>query len=326
MHTKYKYLVTFIIILSLFSLPGILTAQESDFGIISNKTYLWFNNHKTKLSETAKPIVQVPPLCGKKRRNLGHDLPLPFGTGANFYYYKQYYLANDLQLTNDTTGITAVGEADVQNSTSSEIRLTFKPDIWLLPFLNVYGIIGYSQSTTNPDFEVPQVTIKDIPNIGDIILDTVVKISDELVYYGPTYGGGVTVSSGFKSFFFILDYHYSITKPKDLEDKLESHNFSAKIGVLLGKNKNAVKGSFWLGTMFINDNHRFTGEVDVKDILPELEILFGKKATYSGTVNAKQYWNLVIGGSVMVNKHHIVAIEAGYFKREQVSVSYGYRF
>jgi len=124
----------------------------------------------------------------------------------------------------------------------------------------------------------------------------------------------------------VLDYHYTVTRPRDLEDKLESHNFSGKIGVLLGKNKSVVKGAFWFGAMYINDNHRFTGKVDTKDILEGLELVFGTKSTYSGTVNAKQYWNLVAGGSVVLNKHHIVAIEAGFYKREQFKVSYGFRF
>jgi len=147
-----------------------------------------------------------------------------------------------------------------------------------------------------------------------------------LGYYGSVFGAGASISSGYKNFFFVLDYHYTVTRPRDLEDKLESHNFSGKIGVLLGKNKSVVKGAFWFGAMYINDNHRFTGKVDTKDILEGLELVFGTKSTYSGTVNAKQYWNLVVGGSVMVNKHHIVSVEAGFYTREQFSVSYGFRF
>ncbi len=333
MHIKYKYIVAFIIILSLFSLPLILSAQQTDFGIIPNKTYLWFNNDNADLSEKAKPLVQIPPLCGKKRRDMGHDLAMPFGVTADYHYYKQYYLANDLQLIFDSTGLKAVGEAAIQNSTVSEKRLIFRPDVWILPFLNIYGIAGYTQNITNPNFDVHEVTIL-APSTHDgvikydtlITLNDTVKINDELGYYGSVYGVGASISSGYKNFFFVLDYHYTVTKPRDLEDKLESHNFSGKIGVLLGKNKSAVKGAFWFGTMFINDNHRFTGKVDTKEILEGLELIFGEKATYSGTVNAKQYWNLVVGGSVIVNKHHIVAIEAGFYKREQFSVSYGFRF
>lgn len=322
MHRKQTYIPIILLIIASFVSTARLASQDSDYGIISQKTYWWFNNSGPKqLKENAKPVVQIPPICGKKKRKLGNDIALPFGIGANFLYYKQAYHADDLKLVSDSTGITAVGEANVQNSTSSQMKLTVRPDIWLLPFLNVYGIFGYSRSVTSPNVEIPSVTIG-----GILVIDTVVSISDELVYFGPTYGGGATISSGFKRIVFILDYHYAVTKPKDLENKLESHTFSAKVGVLLGKNQNKVKGSLWAGTSYMNDNHQFTGEVDVKDILPGYEIIFGEKATYSGSVTAKQPWNFVIGGSMLINKHHIFAVELGYFKREQVSVNYSFRF
>lgn len=321
-----KRIFPFFLVLILF-LPAAMVAQNSDLGLIPEKSYLWFNNNgRSDLKEKAHPLVQVPPVCGKKRRAEGFDLALPFGTGANFFYFNQSYTADDLKLVSDSIpDIYATGVATVQNSTSGEMRVTFRPDIWLLPFLNVYGMIGYSQNNTRPKFEVPKVHI--VLPIGEFDVDTAnVIIDDELVYYGTTYGGGATVSSGYKSFFFALDYHYVATKIKDLSEKLESHNFSGKIGLLLGKNKNKVKGAFWFGGMYIINNHRFTGKVDVKEILPGFELLAGKQATYSGTVHAKQPWNLIIGGSVMVNKHHILAVEAGYFKREQISVTYGFRF
>lgn len=328
MHTTRNFKVIFLFLMTgIFSFS--LFSQESDFGIIPKKSYLWFDgSSKVSLKEKAEPVVQIPPICGKKRRKQGYDLSLPIGTGANFFYFNQYYTADDLKLVSDSVPeIYATGVASVQNSTSGEIRVTFRPDVWILPFLNVYGMVGYSQSTTRPNFEVPTVTIVFPEPIGELEIDTAdVIIDDELIYYGPTYGGGVTVSSGYGSFFFVFDYHYMFTKPKDLTDKVESHSFSGKAGVLLGKNRDNVKGSFWLGAMFVNDNHRFSGQVDVKDILPGFEVIVGHKATYSGTVHAKQPWNFIAGGSVIINKHHILALEAGYFKREQLSVTYGFRF
>ena len=71
-------------------------------------------------------------------------------------------------------------------------------------------LFGYSRSVTIPSFEVPAVTIKNLPIVGEIELDTTVAIKDELVFYGPTYGGGATVSAGVNGFFFILDYNFTV--------------------------------------------------------------------------------------------------------------------
>jgi len=307
--------------------------QNSDYGIIPDKTFIWFGTRNAdSLTENAKPIVQLPPACGKKRRGLGHDLSLPFGTGISFEYFKQFYDATDLQLSNDSIGIVASGQANIQNSYKQEIKAIFRPDVWVLPILNVYGLVGYSRSTTIPSFEVPQVTINDVPGFGDIVIEDTVKIEDELISMGPVYGGGVYISAGYKSFFFVGDYHYTMTLANDYDQRLESHSLNIKAGILLGKNTKKVKGSFWIGGRFINDTHKFTGEVDVKEVFPEiedlpiLEILFGEKATYSGKLTPKQKWNVVAGGSITIDKHHVVAVEAGYFKREQLSVFYGFRF
>ena len=311
----------------LFALSGNGFAQLSDLGIVPNKTYAWFGNQEQpELNETAQPIVLVPPSCGKKRRDNGNDLALPFGATAVYRYTRQFYNASNLLVTDDSTGIYAIGEANVQNSTAGDMSLSFRPDVWVIPILNVYGLFGYSRSVTKPDFEVPSITIKNIPILEEITLDTAIAIQDELVFYGSTYGGGATVSAGVKSFFFVFDYNYTINNPREVPDKIESHNLSLKLGVLLGKNEKKVKGMLWAGVNYIKDDHQFTGELTVADILPELGLLFGETATYSGSLTAKNYWNLLIGASVIINKHHIIAFEGGYFDREVLSLSYGFRF
>ena len=158
------------------------------------------------------------------------------------------------------------------------------------------------------------------------MVDTSFILKDNLLYYGPTVGAGVTVSTGYKSFFLLVDYHFSVTKPQDIFDQLTNHYFSPKIGVLLGKNQGKLKGSFWLGTMFISDNHDFKGELDVKEISPILELIIGEKAFYSGDVSAVQQWNFVFGGSLMINKHHHFVLEGGLFQRQQITFVYAFRF
>ncbi len=163
-----KYLVLICILLISFK----LFSQQQGFGIIPEKKYLWFgDDDNSQIGETAKPVVQVPPLCGKKRRALGHDLPLPFGVGLHTIYYQQKYEASNLRVTNDKNEITARADTLYQNTTSDELKVTFRPDVWLLPFLNVYGIIGYTKGQTSPDLVVPYIVVENVPGIGEIMVD-----------------------------------------------------------------------------------------------------------------------------------------------------------
>ena len=60
-----------------------LCAQQQGFGIVPDKKYLWFGG-ATEAAEkkSARPVVQAPPFCGKKRRDMGNKLPLPFGVSV----------------------------------------------------------------------------------------------------------------------------------------------------------------------------------------------------------------------------------------------------
>jgi hypothetical protein len=314
-----------LVLLFCFALDSL--AQQQGFGIIPDKKYLWFGGSvSAEDKKAAKPVSLAPPFCGKKRREMGNRLPLPFGAGLHGIYYVQAYEASDLMLSSDLTPITATADTIYQSTTSGEIKVTVRPDFWLFPFLNVYGLFGYTQGITKPDLLVPYIVVENIPIIGEYIVDTTFEIKDELRYHGPTYGGGATLSAGFGSFFLLVDYHYAVTDPYDLDGKLYNHYFSPKVGLLLGGKSKKSTGAFWLGAMYISNNHTFKGELDVKDIAPELEIFLGEKANYSGRVTSLQPWNFVFGGSWVFNDRHHFVLEAGFFERRQVSFVYSYRF
>ena len=124
----------------------------------------------------------------------------------------------------------------------------------------------------------------------------------------------------------MADYHYSVTEPNDLDGNLYNHYFSPKVGILLGGKSKKSHGAFWVGAMYISNNHTFKGELVVADIAPELEIFLGETANYSGKVTSLQPWNFVFGGSWVLSDHHHFVLEAGFFERKQISFAYNFRF
>lgn len=301
--------------------------QSEGFGVMPEKTYWWFGNQSTaQLHQNAKPVSLFPPFYGKKRRNNGMVLPLPFGTGLNITAFEQPYFSSNLRMYSTKNNLTARADTVYQNTKSGEISMTIRPDFWLFPFLNVYGLFGYTEGRTSPNMKVPSVIIENVPGIGDLKIDTTFELTDKIYYNGPVYGFGANVSTGYKGFFLLLNYEYSVTHPTSLEDNLIYQRFNAKLGILLGRNQKKAKGAFWLGAMFMKDSHHFEGEVNVKDILPGFEIIFGDKATYTADVRATNPWNFIFGGSLMVNDHHFLVLEMGFFRRQQISLSYTFRF
>jgi hypothetical protein len=301
-------------------------AQQQGFGCIYDMELLSFSGIEKNTKIAKKPIVDVPPLFGKKARKSGRDLSLPFGIGLYSLLYDQGYTANNLLLIPDSSTLVARADSLYQNISAHESILQIRPNVWLFPFLNVYGIIGYSKGVISPNLVIPYIVIENIPIIDSIIIDSTFEIHDEIPYVGLNYGIGATFSMGFRSFFVMVDYNYTITDPTDLDENLHAHLFSPKVGILLGTKSSESFGAIWLGAMYMHNDQSFSGKIDVADINPDLVFLLGEKATYSGNISAKQRWNFIIGSSWVINNHHHIVFEVGFWERKQISIGYDFRF
>lgn len=310
-----------------------LVAQQQGFGcifknenVLSSEGNMRNNLDSINLSSPIRPLCDVLPVFGNSVRKKIENLPLPFGVGIHSIFYDQGYIAGDLRLIPDSSSLIARADTVYQSTSAYEFKSQIRPNFWLFPFLNIYGIFGYTKGVISTNLIVPYIVVENIPIIDSIIVDSTFEIHDEIGYMGPTYGVGVTFSMGISSFYVLVDYNYSVTNPIDLEDNLHNHFFSPKVGTLLGNKKRRSFGAIWLGAMYIHNDQSFSGQISVDEINPELVPLLGEEATYIGKIAAKQRWNFVIGGSwVIKNRHHII-IEVGFFERKQISFGYDFRF
>jgi hypothetical protein len=302
-------------------------AQQQGLGIVFSEKTLAGKNFA---SAAVQPLVQVPPLCGKKKRDEGFNLPLPFGTGIRGFWYRQDYLASNLLVIDSTEKITVTADTMIQNTRAGEMQLSLRPDIWLFPFLNVYGIFGYTKGTVKPNLTVPSFTmhIRDhaiLPD-NDIPIDTTFEIKEELAYNGPVVGGGLTFAMGFRAFFLVIDYNFTVTYPNDDAGNLTTHLLRPKIGLQLASKNGKGRAAIWLGAAFMHNKQTFRGVLNVEEISPVVALILGKEADYSGDIENIQHWNMLIGASYFINQHHNLFLELGFIGLQQASLGYGFRF
>jgi hypothetical protein len=139
------------------------------------------------------------PLMGDMARKHGVELPLPFGAGLVYYH-----LERDIEISDVRVGRNGAPPVSVSNfanlgSTSNVENLNLKLDVWLLPFVNVYGIVGYiwNSSDTRIDVTVPPL----LPTGPPRQLSTVVPTTIE----GTVGGVGMTLAGGYGAFFITYD-------------------------------------------------------------------------------------------------------------------------
>jgi len=315
-----------LLILSLFFISlHQAVGQSSDISGMPQKSYHWFGNDTSKLKQQAKPVTLHPPVFGKKRRRNGMILPLPFGTGFRFLKIDQPYKASSFEISNYENNLVIKTEKVKDQTEAGEISIVFRPDIWIFPFLNVYGLAGYTSGYTHLNFTAQSFTVLHDDG-NNIPVDSSFTLRSNPEYSGSVYGFGTTVSTGFKGYFILLNYEYSKTSRQDYKKKMTYQFFKAKTGILLGHNKKKGKGALWLGSGFMHDRHLVEGLLQTADVFPGKEWILGDFLHYQGTLSVAHSWNFLIGGFFNINDHHIIVLELGVLKRKHLDFSYTFRF
>lgn len=241
-----------------------------------------------------EPITDVVPLWGKGLREKGTDLPLPFGLGVTYTYIRQNTRVYDVQVQGNPLGVT-IPDADTYSNTA-----VLRADVWILPVLNVYGVIAYTGGTTKPAISLPNGT----------------TIDSRVTYDRAAYGGGATLAGGYKAYFLTLDSNYTTgaiqTKKGQLGDRaLYSLTFTPRFGTNFSSGFFG-QGALWIGGMYMDFAQEVRGTVDLADRGPVLPIIVGQDdISYRVRIKAKNPWNLLIGGNWQINKRWSLTAEVG---------------
>ena len=220
------------------------------------------------------------PIYGKKTHALGFDLPNPVGFSLNYIGQKSDILISDVNIGFNGSDLYNVDELVKFNSTTSETHgVNFRPDIWLFPFLNVYGIFAKSQSTTGVDVSVF------IPRIDDT--EELFNIQTNPVFSTMSYGFGLTPTAGFFGGWIALDMNMTWTDVDALDKPVFAFVFDPRIGKTFKFKKTDRNVNVWVGGMRIKINRDTGGQLAFTEIMDASE-WYAKIETGNAKVGAAQ--------------------------------------
>lgn len=259
------------------------------------------------------------------KKQKGFKLPYAWGVSLEGFAYEQEYTANKLTLHTDV--VKAYSDSLTQYISGGMSQVVVRPEIWLLPYLDVYGIIGFAHGHLEPDITANGVNLE-IPyqdTVYTLFIDTNIVISKPSRYNAIVYGFGVTASYSYSDFFVEVDYNYSEVHPKEMAGKLISNRVSPKVGKMFKFKKRNQAGSVWLGASWLDDSQTLTGVVNVRDVAGDLANYIGEKAVYTAAVSPVNRWNMTLGGSYTLNYHFNFALEVGFIDRKKFAIGFMYR-
>ncbi|HTE29410.1 MAG TPA: hypothetical protein VK666_03490 [Chryseolinea sp.] len=230
----------------------------------------------------------VLPIWGAKATKRGYDLPYSAGLNINYLWQESDLTINNLEVGFNNGPQYNLDEiVRFNQATSTTNAVNFRPDVWLLPFLNVYGIFAKSNSSTAIDFGI---WVPDATDAWSEVFTATTKANFE----GTTLGFGMTPTVGVGGGFIALDMNAAWT---DIA-ALEKPSFSFVFGPRLGKSfrlKNEQAVAVWVGGFRVKINSGTTGSLAISDLFDTSN--FGSKIQ-SGIVkvseaqaNVDTWWN-----------------------------------
>jgi len=251
------------------------------------------------------------PILGKPACELGYVLPRPFGLSLGYMHQDQPFDVGGIFVNGidvKTPGLAVVNE--VQNEEST---YTLRADVWILPFWNIYGILGRTNGTAvGPlmiDLEPVFPIICKLPG-NDCVVDTAFKLD----YEADVRGYGTTIAGGYRDFFGMIDFNWTTA---DLDISLtdaKAKVISSRIGWngKIGR----FTGNLWVGVMYQDVSQTLDLPLDIgeNNLLVTID------------QSTQEKYNYVVGGQWDINRSFSVLAEFGFGKRKSQMLNLTYRF
>ncbi len=243
---------------------------------------------------------RVLPLLGSQARAAGYEIPLPFGVGANIAYMDQGMDIEQIRLGVAGGPPVALDDIPPFRIESRDTNISARYDVWILPLVNIYGVIGHTRGSA-----VGDVTVTGVPGL---LPDTVLPV--RIDYEGPTYGGGCTGAIGYENFFAVVDWNYTETNLEGIDSSITAQTVAPRVG--LQSDGKAI----WVGGFYTNVAKQLSSTVDVGGVPVRLLV----------DLDVATPWNFIYGVRWSPSPNLELVVEHGFGGRNQIIGAAAARF
>jgi hypothetical protein len=246
----------------LFFVSSILIAGQT-FGQVYTNKVVGAKNDALKDSLKVSEYPYILPILGAKAAKRGYDLPYSAGLGINYLWQK-----SDLTIDNLSVGFNNGPLYDldeiirINSATSRASAINFRPDLWVLPFLNVYGIFAKANTSTEIN---AGVWIPDTSNVWH----EATSFSSKAEFTATGMGFGLTPTIGIGGGWMALDMNFTWTDVSALDKPVFSFVFGPRFGKSFKfKNHPQQNIALWVGGFRLMLESSTAGSLKLNEVLP----------------------------------------------------------
>ena len=223
----------------------------------------------------------------------------PWGIGIDYFTMDQDYDIKSLEF-----GLPGVGDIDpsLVDVTNKVQHFDLKLDVWITPFLNVFGLIGRVDADTIVD-----VGGVSIPGIGPLPAFPV-------SYDGTVYGLGANFIYGTEYWFAALNSTWTNTNLSgDFDSSVKSFTIQPRIGLIRNQ------WTMWVGGMWLDTKEKHSGTF-------QLPIPGFPPTPFAVELETMNKWNYATGVGYIFSPKATIYFEYGFGDRTHTLFNFTYRF
>ena len=202
------------------------------------------------------------PILGKQATAKGYNLPYSAGVSVQYFSQVSDLIMDNLMIGFNNSPMVNMDQLirfDKAKATASAV--TVRPDIWLLPFLNVYGILGKAKATTEVGFGL---WLPDSNNVSKPVFSSGTTIE----FNSTTFGLGITPTIGVAGGFLALDMNVAWTDVPQLAKPAKTFVFGPRMGKSFKLKKPEQNIAFWVGGFRVHLSSETAGSIALSEVFP----------------------------------------------------------
>jgi len=242
-------------------------------------------------------------------------LPRTWGIGVDYFEMSQPYQIDSLSLFDGPVDLGALLVPDPSIlPIDNEVRHhDVKIDVWVLPFLNVFGIYGQIDGDTRINLGVLGLPLP--PETNSLAIS----------YDGDVFGGGVTLAFGGDSWFGSVTATVTDTSlGGDIKSSVSATTIQPRLGLRFGDHT-----EIWVGGYILDAEEKHSGTIDLDlgllgSMLPPP--IDGQDVAFEVDLSQSEDFNPSIGMHMMMSDAWEATVEVGAGDRRTVLANITYRF
>ena len=205
----------------------------------------------------------VLPIWGQKATEKGFKLPYSAGIGVNYFWQQSELTINNLNVGfNNGTQYNLDQIVRFNSAISTANSINIRPDIWLFPFLNVYGIFGKAQTSTAIEAGIW------IPDPITNEWSEILPFSSKADFDVTTFGIGFTPTIGVGGGWLALDMNVTWSDSEALSQPAMAFVFGPRLGKSFNLKKPESNIAVWVGAFRVHLNTETNGSLPLSEVLP----------------------------------------------------------